>query len=282
MSDVNIEFVTIDSIGTDSDIARQIETVVREALGLDQPLEKTLRQINFGDGGTVIVLGKVGDDLATMNAFMGHPFSNGKDKFTAYQSGFSATANDYRGKGLWPKMLVASEDMLAERGGRFIFGFPNPVSHPLFVNKLGYVTQDMMRTVLPSFAAALLRHEPDADRYRPDVRATYRWKQANSEESLVSHEYEDAFLFGRMNAARGVSYLDIGAVDFGTCDPRDVIRVACKATGAHLFRLEVSQGSRLSSTAPLMRQSRPVIFKPLGGQALPSKVDIFGGLADTY
>ena len=282
MSDVNIEFVTIDAIDADSDIARQIETVVREALGLDQPLGKTLRQINFGDGGTVIVLGKVGDDLATMNAFMGHPFSNGQDKFIAYQSGFSATANAYRGKGLWPKMLVASEEMLAERGGRFIFGFPNPVSHPLFVNKLGYETQDMVRTVLPSLGAAFLRHEPDADRYKPDVRATYRWKQANSEEALVTHEHHDAFLFGRLNSARGLSYLDIGAVDFGNCDPKDVVRGACDAAGTRLFRLEVSQGSRIASTTPLMRQSRPVIFKPLGGKSLPQKMDIFGGLADTY
>ena len=282
MSDANIKFVTIDAIETGSDIARQIETVVREALGLDQPLERTLRQINFGDGGTVIVLGKVGDDLATMNAFMSHPFSNGTNRFTAYQSGFSATANDYRGKGLWPKMLFASEEMLADRGGRFIFGFPNPVSHPLFVNKLGYETQDMVRTVLPPLAAAFLRHEADADRYRPDVRATYRWKQASSEEALISHEHRDAFLFGRIVTARGLRYFDIGAVDFGTCDPRDVIIASCRATGTHLFRLEVSRSSRLAVTTPLMRQSRPVIFKALGGQALPSKIDIFGGLADTY
>ncbi len=282
MSDVNIQFEIVETINKDSDIAGYIGSLIREALGLDQPLEMTLSQIDFGNGGTVIVLGKVGGDLATMNAFIAHPFSSEETAITGYQSGFSATADAYRGKGLWPKMLVASEEILAKRNGRFIFGFPNPVSHPLFVNKLCYSTQNMMRTVLPTVAAAFLRDEPDLDRIMPDVRATYRWKRASSEKALISHEYHDAYLFGRMRLAKGVKLLDIGAVDFGTCDPKDVIKTACRAAGTYFFSIEVSQGSRMASTVPLMRRSRPIIFKSLKGQALPPKLEIFGGLADTY
>jgi hypothetical protein len=126
-------------------LSGRVFELVSKELGGEQSIEEIERVIDYKHG-AVVLGGFVGDEMVCMNAFMPMLFSDGTNQILGYQSGFSATSSEHRGKGYWPKLLIASEGILAGMGASFIFGYPNEVSHPLFVKKLDYTTLPTARS----------------------------------------------------------------------------------------------------------------------------------------
>ena len=263
--------------------AEEFVLLVSEALGVRQPIEKTLRQINFNDGETVIVAGEMGGELATMNAFIGHRFNSDDCSVLTFQSGFSATLLKHRGKGLWPKLLVASESILAELNGQWIFGFPNPVSLPLFQHKLSYSTLNMLSLRLPTIAiSSLPSSKPDLSYTTPDFAQLSAWKYDCDAEKYVIIKDEKLQAIYKRKQKFGMGMLDIGAFGSASMSVPEILHDLKQTDSAAFVRLEVNEDSQYAKYLKMKKVSRPVIVKEIGNGVFPRKVDIFGGLADDF
>jgi hypothetical protein len=283
MADDSLEIRTFTTLESLSDHAESLTGVITESLGVRQSLEKTLDQIDFGEGSSVIVTGWIDNELATMNAFIRHSFISCSAEVYGYQSGFSASANAFRGKGLWPKLLLRSEEVVAQLGGSWIFGFPNPVSHPLFEKKLGYQTLFLTKTYFPALGSRLFVNlEQDDQGFAPNVSELIEWKIRAAIEGLVISDLDGACGFGIRRKTHGAAYLEIGALDPGDHQPRNLIQDLCKKAGVHIASFEANTPYQHPVISPFKKKTRPAIVKAIGGKALPNKIHFPSGLSDTF
>jgi hypothetical protein len=273
----------IDEVSEQSLVGQAIRDLVRLQLGNEQTLDATLRQIGFGSGGTLLLGGFVDGQLATMNAFMPQTFLRNGAKVVGFQSGFSATGGEHRGKGYWPKLLNASMDILTSRGADFIFGFPNPVSQPLFEKKLGFDTAQMWRTVLPTTATYLKRFRcsPGAGTFVPDLEQLTR-RKAQVHPDLVQIDTGTWSGFGKVRKSRGLHVIDIGGMQSTDGELNLPIRRLGRKAGAAMFRFEASESSCFSASFRPKRFSRPVIFKRLASDLRIDDITFLGGLSDDF
>lgn len=273
----------IDSLVPESEVGTAIQALVRTQLANEQSLDATLRQIGFYGGKTLLIGGFVDGRLATMNAFMPQTFVKGGDSVVGYQSGFSATGGEHRGKGYWPKLMAAGLDLIRAEGGAFVFGFPNPVSHPLFEKKLDFTTASMWRVVGPAMGTHVIRLESRrAERfYRPDLRQLATSKR-ESDPGLVQVEANGGFAFGKVRTSKGLRVADVGGLECAGGDLSSIVRALCKAARAPFFRLEASDSSEFETGLRPKRASRPVILKSLGAPLAITDISFVGGLADSY
>ncbi len=91
--------------------------------------------------------------LAGFNAFIAHDFCFQNGMVEAYQSGWSATHPDHRGKGVFFEIISSAKKILKQREAAFIFGFPNANSHPIFTKKLGFFEIPLIKAQLPTIVA---------------------------------------------------------------------------------------------------------------------------------
>ena len=87
--------------------------------------------------------------IAGVNCFMGAKFIVENKEVLAAQSCDSAVLPEYRGKGVFSRIIGLAEKQCERDGIGFLFGFPNDKSYPGFM-KLGWVhVGDFYRAVLP-------------------------------------------------------------------------------------------------------------------------------------
>lgn len=85
----------------------------------------------------ILICAKHGDRVVSFNSWIPWEFSFDGGKYLGYQSGESATDRDYRGRGLFGKVLRFGEQVASARGIDFLFGFPSRMSFgPIY--KAGY------------------------------------------------------------------------------------------------------------------------------------------------
>jgi len=139
-------------------------TVYREAFKVQVPFEDTkstwlVKHYQNPAGNSEIFGAFDGEKLVGINAFMPFVYSfNGKE-YRAVQSCISGVLNDYRGKGIWSKIIAFAMDYFKnETDYDFAFGFPNiNNSYHGFV-KFGWTTVcDMDNYVLINNGAELMR-----------------------------------------------------------------------------------------------------------------------------
>ena len=288
-----IEFAEVDIYGSPKLKARVAELVGSE-FGGTQSADSILRMIDFASGTTKVMGGFVGDELVSMNAFMRMPFRRDDEVFTGFQSGFSATDTNHRGKGYWPRLMTFAEAELARSGASFIFGFPNPVSHPLFVKKLRYTSLELYNRRIVcaplvfgnAFTAAASKEE---HALRPDVDDNIGWKTRSDEAHAVVVVTSDAgTLWGKVRERRkyGVplKYLEIGSFELRPGGQlRDLFRLAARRAKVRLIYVSMNPENLYFPLIRFHQYGQPIIIKPLADfDPGAGPLNIFGGLRDTF
>jgi hypothetical protein len=287
-----ISFRQIELAGPGNFSQRVIE-LVSEELGGHDTIEELERFIDYGHG-TIILGGFVSGEMVCMNAFMPMRFSDEKRELTGYQSGFSATSLAHRGKGYWPKLLIASEGILAAMGGSFVFGFPNEISHPLFVKKLGYTTVPMSRTriaLIPgvygkAFQSTVVTRVEGT--LRPDVPQHIAWKKRSSDDQIVILEDQADIIWGKIRTARKsglqVKFLEIGSVEVSSgSNLKELIKKACYRAQVRFCYMTFNHDNEVGPLLHSKGAGQPAIVKGMGNfDASTARFNLFGGLVDNY
>ena len=240
MSD--LRFREID-LNLEPEVARAFVSLVESELGGIRQLSAIKRSIDYEAGNAKILGAFLSGELVSVNAFMRMKFSAGDDSYVGYQSGFSATSKAHRGKGIWPRLLLFSESYLSDLGASFIFGFPNQISHPVFVQKLGYRSTELydFRVIcLPVFdrvgyakhiSGGHVTHSKTI--LEPDAEYNFSWKRrALIGSKVVSFACGDSIVWGavRKNVKYHVSikYLEVGGLSLRSTSELPGISQSCR------------------------------------------------------
>jgi hypothetical protein len=208
-------------LGENHHIDMQVLTIINEALQL---------KLNFGDlvlmtdsdmRGSIYTTFLIGHRVASVNFFIPFYFTNGLEEKVYYQSGFSATCSDFKGKGLWTKLMAQSESYLFQNNASMIFGFPNSVSFPIFKQKLDYSQSNFdihfgipLIFILVRLFNFTNNNSDHIRAYNCDYRQILDWHKRKNGLEIVEMEYNSAKLWGKIRQksflSLSLNYFEIG------------------------------------------------------------------------
>lgn len=285
-----IELREVDIYGTPA-LRDRVAALVSSELGGNRTGESILQTINFQSGGTKVFGGFIGENLVSMNAFMKTTFHGVGGDVVGYQSGFSATDSAHRGNGYWPMLLSFAENYLAQTGAAFIYGFPNPISHPLFVKKLRYVTLDLYNLRIACFPGVYDRAFKSADTttqsLEPDFDELVQWKSHAQRGHFINVEDNGSRLWGKMRSIKKfafpVHYLEIGSLQIESRgNLKSLLKRAARLAGVRLLYISMNPGSSYFPLLNFKQYGQPIIVKSLGRFETSQSLTFFGGMRDTF
>lgn len=89
----------------------------------------------------------VGEKLVGSTASVAIPFRDGTSRFDVFRLQDALVDADYRGQGIYTRLMLDSSRVFDERGVPFVFGYPNENSKRLFLGKGGYTLIDEIPTL---------------------------------------------------------------------------------------------------------------------------------------
>ena len=275
-------------------------TIIKDSLESDGSFSSFCSNIDYASGNTRILGGFISDQLVCINAFMRMKFTCKQAQVIGYQSGFSATSANNRGKGLWPRLMNFGEELIAAQGGNFIFGYPNPVSHPLFVKKLQYRSMKLRDFVIARTPFWALRHikaieapSPAGsfmDILKPDLRDNVDWKRREAGPNGVEvYSFRQSSAWGKIRTTTKlgiqIKFLEIGGLDLQSiADLEGLLSIAFKQAQVFVCYISLNEENEYYPLFKMRRKKySPVIIRPLDGfETRDMKLNFFGGMRDTY
>ena len=160
------------------------------------------------------------------NAFIAHDLILNGNIVSGYQSCWTATSSEHRGKKIFQNLIINAHKILKERGAAFVFGFPNDNSYPLFTKKLNYreiPSQKWQLINLPGLKWGWCNPNPESiEHLKRDVILQndcqlFVLKSKELYAKLIKVELDRSFAWGvrRSTFRKGVQvpYFDIGGFD---------------------------------------------------------------------
>jgi len=215
-----MDFV-VSKLGKNQDIDFQVLGIVNKALGLELNFEDLIVKTDSTRRNSIYTIFLIEDRVACVNFFIPFYFTNGLEEKVYYESGFSATCSDFKGKGLWTKLMARSESYLFQKNASMIFGFPNSISFPIFKQKLNYSQSNFyMHFGIPLILVLgrlfnFTNNNSDHIRvYNCDYRQILDWHKRQNGLEIIEMEYNSAKLWGKIRQKRFLSlslnYFEIG------------------------------------------------------------------------
>lgn len=281
-------------------IDESVMTLIRNELNSTRSFSSFRNNIDYDSGNTHVLGGFVDDELVCINVFMRMKFMCGMTSLIGYQSGFSSTSRNHRGKGLWSKLMKYSEDFLEARGASFIFGYPNPVSYPLFVKKLSYHSMNLHHLLL---IRTLFRPQEyggegyarggtgnHASILKPDLEDNIAWKQREGGSNCIGvYKFRQSFAWGKIRSATRlgckIEFLDIGGMNLNShADLDGLLKTAMTEAKVLFSYISLNEENEYFPLFKTVRNKySPVIIKTLRGFTIQdTKLNFFGGMRDTY
>lgn len=116
----------------------------------DPDIERQLRHNTLdAPKGTVFFGAFHGERLVGINGFVRHSIVYRNQEMGAFQSCSTATDPDYRGRGIFSKIIKHAQAALASEC-LFLCGFPNEMSEPIFTGALGFRKIPLIKIIVPA------------------------------------------------------------------------------------------------------------------------------------
>lgn len=298
MADISFKEVII---GADPIEDSGLVDLINRELGGSRSLSAIMMELDYNFGSTKILGGFVAGELSCISAFTKLQFLCDGASVIGYQCGFSATSGRQRGKGYWPQLLKFAEDYLADLGAAFIFAFPNPVSHPLFVKKLNYISMDMCNFRIaktPIWPLPYLQRphyttkisaKPSA--LRPNYVSNVAWKQrCLTKGTIAMRAADESFIWGKIRTTTKLGiklrFLDLGGFELERPEIlSELLGAIMESVGVRLCHLSMNRENEYFDLLNVTESAySPLIIKSLDKLFVPTahKLNFFRGLADTY
>jgi hypothetical protein len=168
-------------------------------------------------------------ELAGFNAFIPHRFFQNGREIIAYQSCWTATDPAHRGKGVFSSIIEKAKVVLKEDfGAKFILGFPNGNSHPIFVKNLRFKDYPLDKLIIgrfPFWEKYYLRSDQpltDNGGLYADEQEIYEWKSREHPGQVHRAVVGDSFAWGmvRGKTIRGIrlDFLEVGGISLARAE----------------------------------------------------------------
>lgn len=128
---------------------QQVSNLLRLTFSESITSEKLKLNTSTSKGKSLYIGAFKDNELAGFNAFIQHDLYLNNVLIEAYQSCWSATHPQHRGKGIFYSIINEAKVLLKKREAGFIFGFPNANSHPIFIKKLGFKEVPLVKVQAP-------------------------------------------------------------------------------------------------------------------------------------
>lgn len=232
------------------------------------------------------------DELIGFNAFIAHHLGHADRPVLAFQSCWTATSPHHRGKKVFQNIILGAHEELRKEGASLIIGWPNPISEPLFVHKLGYRRETSVKRNLPGplapyfFGQAPLR--PSG--IRQNDRELIALKRRRHGERLLVEEDEGGLIWGvlreRDTRFGKIKMFDVGGLDFNQAGAgkRLASRLRRRMPLVAFWQIVSERRNSLNSAVGGFVDSttNPFIWFPLDERAEAFSFDFFAGIRDVY
>lgn len=232
-------------------------------------------------------------------AFRQHRFSiRGSPELKAFQAAGVLTAPSSRGRGVFPAIVRAAEEVLAADGGAFIFGFPNVNAYPIWKDKLNYSSVRLASWRAPAHFGLERMFVSGARFNDRELIVQDNDDLINSKRKFYKHHFvrleeEGSLIWGVVRnihkAGQVIRVLDIGGIECGDAfDLKGLLRKAIgEASRPHLIRMQTTATNPILSALRCTKISKlaheVLIFKWLDGSLSPDRrMSVFSGAAEWF
>ena len=218
--DIDIEDVSIST--RVNELLGQVFGNTNDALPHDKLKNNTTTK---GSNKSLYLAAIENEEIIGFTAFISHTLFLNNQSINCYQICWVATHDEHRGKKVFQNIIEHSKIILKERGAGFIFGFPNEISQPIFIHKLGFKEVPSVKLNIPN--SVLLRgfffnkDLDDCSRIQSNSilqndEELYELKKAEYGSSLIKVEKRGSILWGtiKQKHIKGLklSYFDVGGI----------------------------------------------------------------------
>jgi predicted N-acetyltransferase YhbS len=246
---------------------------------------------------SVYLIAKKADQIVGFVAYTAHDITIGAKRGLAYQANSVVTARVHRGRGIFSAIAREAETLLRQKAAVFIFGFPNPVSYPLWVHKLGYTalrTQKWRGPALPGLRSLLMRSSPSTAEttvHQNDRELIEMKRRLYGNRVIVAEEGHNLVWGVRRELRRlgvAIPVLDIGGLRFE--NERQLMKLYREAlakagiTVAAKFDTIVGNPANRNFIGVITdpQVDRSMIVRHLSPLAEQASFSFFGGIRDTF
>lgn len=143
------------------------------------------------------------NEMIGCNGFLANDFLVHDINYVGYQSCWSATHPDHRGKNVFTTIINEAKKILKEQGAGFLYGIANNRSNPIFTGKLGFLETASLVLRIPNipfvkhlFFTEKLLHNNSACII--DEAQVQKHKAAQFPSAVKVIRYNDSWLWGKL------------------------------------------------------------------------------------
>ncbi len=127
----------------------ELQHLIQEAFQSTALLPENRLLSNINSNATepsFFLVAKENEKIIGCNGFIANDFMFNERHYVGYQSCWSATHPQHRGKAVFTGIINEAKEILKNKGAGFLYGIPNENSRPVFINKLEF-TEILSMTV---------------------------------------------------------------------------------------------------------------------------------------
>lgn len=238
------------------------------------------------------------DIIIGFNAFISHAFSINGILVNGYQSCWTATDINHRGKKIFQNIINVAKKMLVDRNAAFIFGFPNENSRSIFLNNLGFREYSSLKLNMINFHCirkVFLNTMPisfvhlNKNSIIPCNQELYDLKKSEYGKQLMKIESNNNYIWGlvRVRVFKGikVSYFDLGGFEISNIEDLSAILIKLsKLTKVLYIQLIVPESNTYNKLFKLLKPActNNLIVYDLSIDTSSFNFNFFGGVKDVY
>jgi GNAT superfamily N-acetyltransferase len=278
-----------------SEVNRLVTDVFKSPIA-DDRIALTTR--TDSDHETLYLAAVKGGKIIGFNGFISHDLELRGKSISCYQSCWTATSADHRGKGIFPALVNHAKEFLAQQGAAMLFGFPNFNSQPILSRKLGFRETPSLKWQVPFIFGLQNLYLENG----PKNGYTAEGVISQNDEQLIElkrRQYRDRLMVVMVDEGRiwgvprhkrklglEIPYFEIGGVELGD---RSAVKPLFQKFYAQLknvryVQLTTTVGNTLNARFKHLRPARTenlhVFDLNLDTTAL--QFNLFGGVKDVY
>jgi GNAT superfamily N-acetyltransferase len=280
------------------DILIQVNNLISSVFDLDLAEDRIERTTGTNSTHDNLYLGAFRNgELIGFNGFIAHDLVKNGRATLCYQSCWTATSAEHRGKGIFSQLINAAKEILTRRETAVLFGFPNFNSQPIMEHKLGFRRIPSLKWQVPLpfvLARAFLDDKADDTSnkgyFDQNDRQLIELKRRLYHDDLTAVEIDESLVWGvpRSKEKFGlrVPFFEIGGIKIQ--HPRHLNelfrQLTDKLSGCRYLQMTTTTGAAVNCMLRNLRpsQSEDLHIFDLNMDTTSFDFNFFGGVRDVY